>query len=82
MRQWLTGGYIQNNLPLSHSREGPFQALSTWYPDINNTFTCSLEMVNESNGVENMADSSQKQLNDKHAVSSEESSGVSKIVAV
>ena len=82
MRQWLERGYIQNNLPLSHSREGPFQALSTWYPDINNAFTCSLEMVNESNGVENMADSSQKQLNDKHAVSSEESSGVSKIVAV
>jgi len=36
-------GYIQNDLPLSHSRDGPFRELSTCYPDINKAFTCSLE---------------------------------------
>ena len=72
MRQWLEGGYIQNDLPLSHSRDGPFQELSTCYPDINKAFTCSLQMANESNGVECMAvDSSQKQSNDDHVLSSE-----------
>ena len=66
MRHWLEGGYIQNDLPLSHSCDGPFQELSTYYPDINKAFTCSLEMTNESNGVENKAvDSSQKQSNDE-----------------
>ena len=72
MRQWLEGGYIQNDLPLSNSRDGPFQELSTYYPDINKAFTCSVEMANESNGVENKAvESSQKQSNDEHGLSSE-----------
>ena len=72
MRQWLEGGYIQNDLPLSHSRDGPFQELSTCYPDINKAFICSLEMANESNGVERMAvDRSQKQSNDESILSSE-----------
>lgn len=72
MRQWLEGGYIQNDLLLSNSRDGPFQELSTCYPDINKAFTCSLEMANESNGDEStVADNSQKQSNDEHAVSSE-----------
>ena len=73
MRQWLEGGYIQNDLPLSNSRDGPFQELSTCYPDINKAFICSLEMTNEeSNEVECTAvDRSQKQSNDEHGLSSE-----------
>ena len=73
MRQWLEGGYIQNDLPLSHSRDGPFQELSTYYPDINKAFTCPLEMTNESNGVVECTavDRSQKQSNDESVLSSE-----------
>jgi hypothetical protein len=38
MRQWLEAGYFKGNLPISQSRGGPFRALTTYFPDVNNAF--------------------------------------------
>lgn len=33
MRQWLDGGYFKEDLPISQSPQGPFRALSLYFPD-------------------------------------------------
>jgi len=33
MRQWLDGGYFKDDLPISQNFQGPFRALSLYFPD-------------------------------------------------
>ncbi len=33
MRQWLDGGYFKEDLPISQNSQGPFRALSLYFPD-------------------------------------------------
>lgn len=33
MRQWLDGGYFKDDLPISQNVQGPFRALSLYFPD-------------------------------------------------
>ena len=38
MRQWLVAGYFKGDLPVSQDPNGPFMALSSVFPDLNNAF--------------------------------------------
>mmetsp|Transcript_9381 Transcript_9381/g.17885 ORF Transcript_9381/g.17885 Transcript_9381/m.17885 type:complete len:1095 (+) Transcript_9381:153-3437(+) len=41
MRQWLMAGYFKGDLPVCQDPNGPFLALSSVFPDLNNAFVFS-----------------------------------------